>query len=326
MVAGPRGGREVRAHGVVRPASGVRLVSFFVTARWFGQSDWTAFLRVVVEAAGQPMPDLSAEAAPAGVFHRLLEAAAASCAQAGERLALVVDGLDEDRGVTAGPGEHSIAALLPANPPPGVRVLVSGRPDRPVPRDVPSSHPLRSPEVVRPLAVSAQEACVRGRVRSSATRMFSRTINCPNRRRFWKVRVPRYQRQVLPRLGQLLPGHRRRPSAPPHPDRRPPPREPWRRTRHRTQPPPLADPNVVTERSRKDGREEWLHRRLDGRRHPTLHTRTALLVQRGLPRAGHGRHLAAPRPDSRPRPEARRHPGRVHVVQDGTAHQTRRSS
>ncbi|NUQ98437.1 MAG: NACHT domain-containing protein, partial [Streptomyces sp.] len=150
---------------VRHPPPGVRLVSFFVTARWFGQSDWTAFLRVVVEqlaeAAGQPMPDLTAEATPAGVFHRLLKAAAASCSQAGERLVLVVDGLDEDRGVTAGPGEHSIAALLPANPPPGVRVLVSGRPDRPVPRDVPSSHPLRSPDVVRPLAVSAQARVIR---------------------------------------------------------------------------------------------------------------------------------------------------------------------
>ncbi|MFH9829398.1 hypothetical protein [Streptomyces bobili] len=40
------------------------------------------------------------------------------------------------------------------------------------------------------------------------------------------------------------------------------------------------------------------------------------------PRAGRHPHLAAARPDSRPRPEAHRAPGRVHVVEDGTAHQT----
>ncbi|WP_261558194.1 hypothetical protein, partial [Frankia tisae] len=42
--------------------------------------------------------------------------AAAYCEARGQRLVLVVDGLDEDRGVT-GPGARSIAGLLPANPP-----------------------------------------------------------------------------------------------------------------------------------------------------------------------------------------------------------------
>ena len=46
---------------------------------------------------------------------------------------LVVDGLDEDTGVTTGPHAHSVAGLLPADPPAGMRVIVAGRPTLPSP-------------------------------------------------------------------------------------------------------------------------------------------------------------------------------------------------
>ena len=72
----------------------------------------------------------------------------------GGRLVLIVDGLDEDRGVTTGPHARSIAALLPGVPPAGMRVIVAGRPDPPVPDDVPDWHPLREQSVIRPLAGS----------------------------------------------------------------------------------------------------------------------------------------------------------------------------
>ena len=85
----------------------------------------------------------------------MLEQAAEACAAQGERLILVVDGLDEDRGVTTGPDAHSIAALLPHDPPAGMRVVVAGRPDPPIPDDVPGWHRLRDPGIVRPLAPSA---------------------------------------------------------------------------------------------------------------------------------------------------------------------------
>ena len=78
----------------------------------------------------------------------MLTQAAEKC----QRLVLVVDGLDEDRGVTTGPDAYSIAALLPARPPAGLRVIVAGRPDPPVPADVPDDHPLRDPGIVRVLA------------------------------------------------------------------------------------------------------------------------------------------------------------------------------
>jgi hypothetical protein len=84
----------------------------------------------------------------------LLSQAASECQEAGGRLVLMVDGLDEDRGVTTGPDAHSIAGLLPADPPAGMRVIVAGRPNPPVPDDVPDWHPLRDPGIVRVLAES----------------------------------------------------------------------------------------------------------------------------------------------------------------------------
>jgi hypothetical protein len=70
------------------------------------------------------------------------------------RLVLLVDGLDEDRGVTAGPHARSIAGLLPGVLPAGMGVIVAGRPNPPVPDDVPDWHPLRDPGIIRPLADS----------------------------------------------------------------------------------------------------------------------------------------------------------------------------
>jgi hypothetical protein len=67
----------------------------------------------------------------------LMARAAAACKEAGTRLVLVVDGLDEDRSVTTGPQAHSIVGSLPAEPPAGMRVIVAGRADPPVPDDVP---------------------------------------------------------------------------------------------------------------------------------------------------------------------------------------------
>jgi len=57
-------------------------------------------------------------------------------------------------GVITGPGAHSIAGLLPAEPPGGMRVVVAGRPNPPIPDDVPDWHPLRDPGIIRPLADS----------------------------------------------------------------------------------------------------------------------------------------------------------------------------
>jgi hypothetical protein len=142
--------QEVRAR--------VRIVSFFITARLAGQDTRDAFTEVLLEQlaalTGQHLPGILRESTRDAFLLDLLGQAAVACQQAGERLVLVVDGLDEDRGVTIGPDAHSIAGLLPADPPAEMRVIVAGRPNPPVPDDVPDWHPLRDPEIIRPLSAS----------------------------------------------------------------------------------------------------------------------------------------------------------------------------
>lgn len=148
---------------VLRPpakvADRVRIVSFFITARLGAQDTREAFTEVVLEQLaaflGQPLPAVLPEATREAYLLDLMSQAAVACQSAGRRLVLVVDGLDEDRGVTAEPDAHSIAGLLPTSPPAGMRVIVAGRPNPPVPDDVPDGHPLRDPAIVRPLSASA---------------------------------------------------------------------------------------------------------------------------------------------------------------------------
>jgi energy-coupling factor transporter ATP-binding protein EcfA2 len=161
--AGPWAGKSaLLSTFVLRPPAEVRervvVVSFFITARLAAQDTREAFTEVLLEQLAallsQSLPSALPEAIREAHLLGLLSQAAAACAGAGRRLVLVVDGLDEDRGVTAGLYPHSIAGLLPADPPAGMRVIVAGRPNPPVPDDVPDWHPLRNPAIARPLAAS----------------------------------------------------------------------------------------------------------------------------------------------------------------------------
>jgi hypothetical protein len=138
------GKTALMASFALHPPPDVDVVTFFVGAVRAGSSDGDAFLGAVTE-------QLAALAAPArqgpetmldrrrGLLS-LLDAAARRCRDSGRRLLLVVDGIDEDTG--PGTREPSIASLLPRNPPAGVAVLVTSRPGRPLPDDVPPDHPL----------------------------------------------------------------------------------------------------------------------------------------------------------------------------------------
>ncbi|WP_255724434.1 TIR domain-containing protein [Frankia sp. Cj3] len=159
---------------VLDPPSGVRVVSFFITARFAGNSGRAAFVEIVIEQLG----DLPGETVPPFQdqgrrerlwFHWFAEAAAL-CQEGGERLVLVVDGLDEDQGVT-GPAAHSIAALLPASPPDGARVVVAGRPNPPIPADVPPSHPLRNPAIIETLGRSEHAATIKADMQADLYRL-----------------------------------------------------------------------------------------------------------------------------------------------------------
>jgi hypothetical protein len=150
---------------VLHPPEGVQVVSFFITARLAAQDTREAFTQVVIEQLadlqGQDLPPALTTATADAHLLEMLDQAAHACHAQGDRLVLVVDGLDEDRGVTTGPDAHSIAALLPADPPAGMRVVVAGRPNPPIPDDVPAWHPLHDPGIVRLLARSEYAQDVR---------------------------------------------------------------------------------------------------------------------------------------------------------------------
>jgi hypothetical protein len=150
---------------VLHPPPNVLVISFFVTARYAGQNDRVAFAEVVLEQlAGileQDMPTYLTEATREIHLRGMLAEASDICQQQGRRLVLIVDGLDEDRGVTTGPDAYSIAALLPTRPPDGLRIICAGRPNPPIPADVPDDHPLRDPAIVRVLGQSRWADVVR---------------------------------------------------------------------------------------------------------------------------------------------------------------------
>ena len=158
---------------VLHPPPGVQVVSFFVTARFSSQDDHVAFADAILEQTlalrGQPVPPLLTESTRDAHMLTELNEMAAMCLARAERLVLVVDGLDEDRG---GNG-HSIAALLPARPIAGMRVIVTGRPNPPLPPDVREDHPLHDPATVRTLAQSPRAALTRASTQMELKRLLT---------------------------------------------------------------------------------------------------------------------------------------------------------
>ncbi|XVS61801.1 hypothetical protein ACQPYE_26345 [Actinosynnema sp. CA-299493] len=147
---------------VLHPPAGVHVVSFFITSRLPGQNDRRGFVDNVLDqlhdlAQRPPRIDLT-DATREPYLRRLLVDVARQVRDQGEHLVLVVDGLDEDRGVDGSPDAHSIAALLPHH---GVRVIVAGRPDPTLPDDVSMDHPLRISARVEQLSPSPEASAVR---------------------------------------------------------------------------------------------------------------------------------------------------------------------
>jgi hypothetical protein len=145
---------------VVNPPEGVRIVSFFVNARQRGEDDRGGYVAAVLEQLAEIVDDRPPPQGGSALERHLqgmLHAAAKRCVDDGMRLILVVDGLDEDRGAD----DYSIAGLLPDEQVAGIRVVVSGRPNRPIPSDVPSRHPLHDTKIVRMLTPSPVAKVVR---------------------------------------------------------------------------------------------------------------------------------------------------------------------
>ncbi|MFE2142272.1 hypothetical protein ACFXA3_11085 [Streptomyces sp. NPDC059456] len=141
------GKSALMAQFVLHPPAGVDVVAFFITSRQARQNDAAAFCEIVQRQLYALLQEDEPLVTPVTRDEQLrlaLDRTARRSAERGRRLVLVVDGLDEDRGVTSGPDSHSIAALLPRVPPYGMRIVVAGRPHPPVPDDVPTDHPLRT--------------------------------------------------------------------------------------------------------------------------------------------------------------------------------------
>ncbi|MEV0132777.1 trypsin-like peptidase domain-containing protein [Dactylosporangium sp. NPDC050688] len=152
--AGPWAGKTaLLSTFVLDPPANVVVVSFFITARLASQTDSTAFTEALLEQLsaylGQPLPALHVPASRDAHRRRLLLEAADHAARKGQRLVLVVDGIDEDTGADVRPALPSIASLLPKHPAAGLRVLLAGRPHPPIPHDVPADHPIRTCRVRR---------------------------------------------------------------------------------------------------------------------------------------------------------------------------------
>lgn len=165
---------------VLNPPPGIRLVSFFITARLSGQGDRLAFVEAVLEQLaeliGVPVPTYLTDVNREAHLLALVDQAAEACQQDGQRLVLLVDGLDEDLSWTSSPEAHSIAAMLPPYPAAGMRIIVAGRSDPPLPADVPADHPLRDPAVVRPLSPSPHAQVVQHEAQRELKRLLHGTL------------------------------------------------------------------------------------------------------------------------------------------------------
>ncbi|MFD7301131.1 hypothetical protein ACFV83_09425 [Streptomyces pharetrae] len=149
------GKTALMAHFTLNPPEGTDVLAFFITARMAGRADRTAFLSALEMQLRAYLHDADIECTSQGAFLEALQRAAFKASANGRRLLLAVDGLDEDTGVTTANTGHSIAALLPRSPVRGLRIIVAGRPNPPIPGDVPPGHPLRDPALNHELAPSA---------------------------------------------------------------------------------------------------------------------------------------------------------------------------
>ncbi len=155
------GKTALMAQFALHPPLRVDVLAFFITARAAGRSDRTAFLAALQAQLREYLCDADVICDYQGQFLDALERATDKATAEGRRLVLLVDGLDEDTGVESASSGYSIAALLPRVPPPGLLIVVAGRPNPPIPSDVLENHPLHSAHINHLLAPSPAAQALR---------------------------------------------------------------------------------------------------------------------------------------------------------------------
>ncbi|MFE7511445.1 hypothetical protein ACFU8I_09505 [Streptomyces sp. NPDC057540] len=147
-----------------RPPAGIDILTYFVSAG-HGTNTRAEFEREVAQqmddflgGRGRPVPGNARE------WRERFAEAAAKSAGLGRRLLLVIDALDDDVAWAGAEAQNapSIAALLPARPPSGMRVIVSLRRWGRFPDDLPPvRHPLRRRRHLRILSPVAGVRLIR---------------------------------------------------------------------------------------------------------------------------------------------------------------------
>ncbi|MEV4514483.1 hypothetical protein AB0K00_36665 [Dactylosporangium sp. NPDC049525] len=176
--APPWAGKSALMATFVRnPPEDVDVVSFFVTSRLAGHADSIGLVDVLSEQLaailGRPMPSTGVLTLRDTYRRSMIRDALQQVAELGRQLVLVVDGLDEDGKSRPGTGLASIASILPSLLGDQVRVIVSSRPDPPLPHDVADGHPLRQCRI-RHLDVSPHATNVASRARRELNGLLQR--------------------------------------------------------------------------------------------------------------------------------------------------------
>lgn len=147
----------------------IDLVAYFVRRRQ--ESDNAGnFLRTMVTQLGLHVGKKRPGRADRATLLALYGEAARTSLGRGRSLLLVIDGLDEDTGACV--DGQSIASLLPQQPYPGLRVLISRRWHPPLPGDVPLDHPLRKAEQITGFRPSPQAGVLRSTALNDLASLF----------------------------------------------------------------------------------------------------------------------------------------------------------
>lgn len=129
------------------------VVPFFISGRQINSRERLHFLDRTLprlaQLCGEESVPATTKSVQVDVYHGYLLRAAAACADVGQRLVLLIDGLDEDAEAHKG----SILATIPVNLPDNVRVIVASRPVA-LPTDIHETHPLKSDATWHRLAPS----------------------------------------------------------------------------------------------------------------------------------------------------------------------------